>query len=181
MRNARQSVSFAAEVEIVPAAGGRTGATEPLADEASSPETSIETVGTAIVSNALPVADNTNPPAHQDSPVTSRTGGADVHSASSNFRNHIQPPRLSLTQDDRGVTDADQTDAIGASMDVTDTHSGSSGGIIRTQPRRQRTVRSVTTFFLDRNNTLLVHSSIQRRSRYSEHAAGSHRNPNYRP
>jgi hypothetical protein len=149
MRNARQSVSFAAEVEIVPAAGGRTGATEPLADEASSPETSNETVGTAIVSDALPFADNTNPPADQDSPVTSRTGGADVHSASSNFRDHVQPPRLLLTQDDRGVTDADQTDGTGVSMDVSDAHSGSSARITRAQPHRQRTVRSVTTFFLD--------------------------------
>lgn len=136
----------------MPAAGGHTGATEPLAGEASSPETSSGTdnkIGTVIVSDALPFADNTNPPADQDSPVTSRTGGADVHSASSNVRDHIQPPRLPLTQDDRGVTDAGQTDGIGDSMDVIDAHSGSSERITRVQPHRQRTVRPVTTFFLD--------------------------------
>ncbi|KAG2094668.1 uncharacterized protein F5147DRAFT_657140 [Suillus discolor] len=142
-QKARQSVTFSPKVKIMPAAGGHTGATEPLAPEASSTEKNSETdneTRNAIVLDAPPSIADTNSPSDQNSLVNSRRGSSNIHNASCTFPDHVQSQQglLSATQGDSEVDGSDRTDNIGASNEM-DTDLGSNGRIARAQPRRECT------------------------------------------
>lgn len=128
--------------------GGQTGATEPLAPEASSSEAGSERdneTGSAAVSDALPFTTDTNPPTDQNPRITSRTGSSNIRNASCTFPDRAQSPQRlpSLTQGDSEVDGTDWTNNMGADNEMMDTDPRSSGRTARAQPHRERTVRIV--------------------------------------